>query len=66
MFFQYPLKEKQELLRTFLSTTRLTLNFESESPLHQHLVPLYARRLVMIGMTGVHVKGRRDEADEYE
>jgi hypothetical protein len=49
----------QAEFRQFLTTTRLTLNFEFESQLHQHLVPLFARRLVLIGLTGVHLVGGR-------
>jgi hypothetical protein len=36
-------------------TSRVTMNFEFESPDHQHLVPLSARRLVLIGVTGAHI-----------
>ena len=39
-------KEKEESLRQFLLLTRLTVNFELESPQHQHLVLLTVRLLL--------------------
>lgn len=45
-------EERVEELRQFLTETRLTINFEFESPHHQHIVPLYDSKLVLIGCSG--------------
>lgn len=44
-------------LKEFLDLTKMTLNFEFESPQHQHLEPIYEKKLVFISFTGIHVPG---------
>ena len=50
--------ERVAQLQQLLALTQLTLNFEYESPLHQHIVHLSAERLVLIGASGIHLRGR--------
>lgn len=61
LFFQKYLspmnEEKQQELKSFLITTRVTMNFEYESPQFQHVVPLHEEKLVFIGITGYHIEG---------
>ena len=45
-------------LKAFLHLSKLTLNFEFESPAHQHIVSLSEERLVLIGASGIHLRGR--------
>lgn len=56
-FFDYLDKmgeEKAAHLTDFFRFFKLTLNFEFESPEHPHIVPLYSKKLVLIGATGIH------------
>lgn len=51
-------KEKEEQLRELLALTSWTMNFEFESTKHQHVVPLYEDKLVLINLTGVHLRAK--------
>lgn len=50
--------ERVALLKELLTLTKLTLNFEFESPAHQHIVLLKKERQVLIGCSGIHVQGK--------
>lgn len=50
--------EKVKQLKSFLLLTKLTLNFEFETPEHPHIVFLREEKLIFIGGTAFHFKAK--------